>query len=653
MKDSSRPGHSKTTRYLRPAATESVGQLPSEVDPQPRQRAGVGRRLRYLFDNTISRRPWIVVLWLGLVTLAIAVLATLVLSLGGISGINGADPETVPEAFWQTLLRIIDTGTIANDVGWPARLVAFCVTLTGIFLAGSLIGLITNVLDRKLADLRKGTSLVLESDHTLILGWSARVPTIVHELATANANRAHGVIVVVADEDKTAMEDTIKRTVGHQGRTRIVCRSGQPWTLDALAMGNVTSARSVIVTGTSGDAETVKALLAIRTSDGEHPPVIVAELADEGLARSLEVVVGANLRTVCSDVMVAELTAQACRQRGVSAVFADLLDFEGSEIYEGRFPQLVGRTYAVACLAFPTSSVLGLGGRGGVRLNPAPETVIGEEDTIFAVSEDDSTFIVGVVPAGEPAAATAPCVGSRASGQPRRLALVGWNRLAPRVLAEMDEFMAPGTHVDVIVDPTLVDRHAIDQVITFNTNLSVVELTAGPDRLAAQIHGGGYDQAIILGLRDALPIDDADARTLLTVLALHTHPAQQADRLRTVVELLDQRNTSLARATGADDFVVSDQLTSQMMSQLSENPDLAAIFNELFRPEGCSIQLLPLIDAGPGLTFADIVVDGLRQGFTPIGLVDVATGSVRLSPRKFGPLEPSPDEQVVVVAAGT
>ena len=85
---------------------------------------------------------------------------------------------------------MVDGGSFAGDgsLGDPARR-ASTVTLAGIFLAGSLIGLIASGVDQQIEELRKGRSAVIESDHTLILGWSARVPAVVSELVIANASR--------------------------------------------------------------------------------------------------------------------------------------------------------------------------------------------------------------------------------------------------------------------------------------------------------------------------------------------------------------------------------------------------------------------------------------------------------------------------------
>ena len=72
--------------------------------------------------------------------------------------------------------------------------------LTGVFIAGSLIGLISNDIDQRVEELQKGRSTVIEHDHTVILGWSERVPPIVSELTIANESRKHAAVVILAEQ---------------------------------------------------------------------------------------------------------------------------------------------------------------------------------------------------------------------------------------------------------------------------------------------------------------------------------------------------------------------------------------------------------------------------------------------------------------------
>src|SRR5688572_28862662 len=95
-----------------------------------------------------------------------------------------------PDLLWRSLLRTLDPGTMGGDLGSvPFVLAMLTVTLGGIFIVATLIGLISTGIQGKLDELRKGRSLVLESNHTVILGWSPQIFDIISEVVTANANR--------------------------------------------------------------------------------------------------------------------------------------------------------------------------------------------------------------------------------------------------------------------------------------------------------------------------------------------------------------------------------------------------------------------------------------------------------------------------------
>jgi Trk K+ transport system NAD-binding subunit len=606
-------------------------------------------KLRYRFDNAMSRGPLVVIAYLGIVSLAVMVLTAIIAVIGQLT-FAGGNARTFPEELWQALLRTLDSGSFASDTAWPTRILALIVTLAGIFVAGSLIGLIANAVDQKVEELRRGRSPVVESGHSLILGWSDQVPRIVSELVTANESEKYASVVVLAAAEKREMEETLKERVPEHKTTRIVCRSGSPSSPEDLERVAVQDARSVVVVRDSdGDAGVVKAILALRTFDGNVPHV-VAELSEADNTLIVRAVTGGRVLTVSSDDVVAEVTAQACLQAGLSAVFADLLDFDGDEIYFTSVPELSGHTYRDALLGFERCSVIGRMVHGEVELNPPPDTVLGADDELILVAADDSAIrFTGVADAIAP---IAPGRTPQTRGA-THVALVGWSQFGAKVLKELDEFLPPGSRVDVVVDRDLVDPGRLAGITMEHAVVQVRAGDGGPDDLRQLRANGDPQQIVVLGYRDALSVDDADARTLLTLLGLRTvWPADGAHEVRIVAELLDQRNLALAVPVGVDDLIVSNALSSLLMAQLSERAELLAVFDDLFDAEGAAIEMRAadaLVGPEP-VPFATVVAAAAAVGASAFGYRLDATGAVVLNPSKSSVVTLGPADTVVLVS---
>src|SRR3954452_23012891 len=141
----------------------------------------LGARLRYAFDKTMAAGPIALIGWLAILSLLVVVVAGGFLALTRIAR-EGGEPLTFIEAFWESLMRTLDSGTMGGDTGWGFRLVMLAVTLGGIFIVSALIGVLSTGIDNKIDELRKGRSRVIERDHTIILNWSPSIFDIVAEL---------------------------------------------------------------------------------------------------------------------------------------------------------------------------------------------------------------------------------------------------------------------------------------------------------------------------------------------------------------------------------------------------------------------------------------------------------------------------------------
>ena len=93
---------------------------------------------------------------------------------------------------------------------------------------------------------------------------------------------------------------------------------------------------------------------------------------------------------------------------------------------------------------------------------------------------------------------------------------------------------------------------------------------------------------IVLCYSDILSTQRADARTLVTLLHLRDMVDRSGVPFTITSEMLDDRNRELAEVTKVDDVIVSDKLISLLVTQISENHHLTAVFDELFSRKGRS-----------------------------------------------------------------
>jgi voltage-gated potassium channel Kch len=619
--------------------------------PEPR----FGDRLRYWFDNSMSRGTPALIAWLTVATVLLILTFAVILTVFRL-GPDGDEQDFFHRLF-SNLLHALDPGTIGGDVGpWRFLLTMLVLTLAGLFIVSALIGVIAAGIDTKLADLRRGRSIVLEKEHTVILGWSDSVFTIISELTLANESRRRPVVVVLADRDKVEMEEEIKAKVPDLRGTRVVCRSGSPMDVDDLALSSHNSARSVILLAPESDdpdSEVIKTLLALTHSSPDGGPRIVAEIRNPSNLEAARLV-GAN-RTVLLDIRetVAKLVVQTSRQSGAAAVYTELFDFEGDEIYFLEEHGLRGSTYAAAQLAFEGATVIGLIDRGVSKLNPPPSTPL-EEHTLILIAEDDSAL------AGQTASLAEPdldALGEETSTDegPTYALLLGWNERAPIIVEELDHYAVPGSTLTVVTaygapDVPPLANLAVTVVLASTTKRSVLDEHVVP----------GLDQVIVLCYSDYLDTQAADARTLVTLLHVRDILGRLGSKTPVVSEMLDDRNRVLAEVAHVDDVVVSGEFVSLLVTQLSEDQRLEAVFGELLAATGAEIYLRPAewyVQPGLEVSFATVVAGASRRGETAVGYRKVresgdagSTSGVRVNPPKSEKLVVEPGDRVVVLA---
>ena len=612
-------------------------------------------KLQYRFDRTMTKGALSQTGWLALIALIMALITSLI-----VWGIGIGSQTNLGEQVWEFFLVMLQTS--APKAGpWGLRLANLALVFTSIFVLSTLIGIITTGINIRLEELRKGRSKVIEKNHTVILGWSPQIFQIISELVAANHNRKNACIVVLADQDKVQMQDAI----GDTGKTRLVCRRGDPMKMADLELVSLNTSRSIIILSPrdeNPDVAVIKILLAISKHQKRRtePYHIVAQIHEDKNYQVAKLISGAEVELVSSRSFIGRIAAQACRQSGLSIVYQELLNFAGDEIYLKEEPGLIGKTYREATFRYEDSAVIGLKpADGSPIINPDMETLINQGDQIIAVSRDDDTVIPSQLAdfaiqgdVIQPSTASRPPI--------ENTLILGWNKLAWTIICELDNYVQSGSKVDLVsreeIPAEYQDRfQGLERLVC-----STIQADTTDREILEKLDLDRYDHVILLPYSDALPSQEADAITLISLLHLRDLANIHGYRFSIVSELLDIQNQELAEAAKSDDFIVSERLISLVMVQISENKNLGPVFEDLFSPAGSEIYLKPVgdyLDIAGEVNFYSLLEAASRKGETAIGYrinrlaySHEAAHGIQINPPKSQRVQFSESDRLIVLA---
>jgi voltage-gated potassium channel Kch len=598
------------------------------------------------------------------ISLIIILIATAIITVFSISPAESENLGFI-EAFWQSLMRTLDSGTICGDQGWSFRMVMFAVTLGGIFILSALIGVLNSGLESKLESLRKGKSVVVESGHTVILGWSSKVYTIISELAEANSNQKNPCIVILGDIDKVEMEEAIKENVSDMKNTRVVCRSGKPVSMNDLRMVNPDEAKSIIVLAPDKkdpDAEVIKTVLAITNSPDRSCEKfhIVAEINDIKNAGVCKMVGKDEIEVLLSSDIISKITAQTCRQSGLSLVYLDLMVFEGDELYFQPQPELTGKTFGEALFAYEDSALFGLQKADGTTLiNPTSNTLIEKGDEVICISEDDDTIKLN----GKKHVINESAFSESIQDSPKieKTLILGWNKRGSMIIHELDAYVSPGSEVTIIADIENIKEQLKEEFEDLqNHKINVYQSDTTHREVLENLGLTHYNHIILLSYAGHLSPDEADSKTLITLLHLRDISEKSDIDMSIVSELLIDENRALAEVTNADDFIVSEKVISLLLTQISEKKELSNVFSDIFNPDGSEIYIKPVtnyVKPGVEVDFYTVLESARRKNETAIGyrlMKDERNSAkkygVKINPKKSEKIVFEENDKIIVLA---
>ncbi|KAJ6855706.1 ion channel CASTOR-like isoform X4 [Populus alba x Populus x berolinensis] len=408
------------------------------------EEALLNKQLAYRVDIFLSVHPYAK-------PLALLVATLLVICLGGLA-LFGVTDDNLADCLWLSWTFVADSGNHANTEGIGPRLVSVSISFGGMLIFAMMLGLVSDSISEKFDSLRKGRSEVVEQNHTLILGWSDKLGSLLNQLGIANESLGGGIVVVMAERDKEEMEmDIAKMEFDFKG-TSVICRSGSPLILADLKKVSVSKARAIVVLAEDGNADqsdaralrTVLSLTGVKEGLKGH---IVVELSDLDNEVLVKLVGGDLVKTVVAHDVIGRLMIQCARQPGLAQIWEDILGFENCEFYIKRWPQLHGMQFEDILISFPDAIPCGIkvaSCDGKIILNPEDSYVLQEDDEILVIAEDDDSYAPAALPTVWRGSLPKDFIGPKSA---EKILFCGWRRDMEDMIMVLDAFLAPGSEL--------------------------------------------------------------------------------------------------------------------------------------------------------------------------------------------------------------
>ncbi|OQR87997.1 ion channel [Achlya hypogyna] len=514
-------------------------------------------------------------------------------------------------AVWESWLYVSDRANQQYAIATVQRVLGVTLTLGGFVFLDVVIGVIVDDIRGKLNGLKTGKSQVVETNHTLVLGWSSRSIAFIKELCRADRN---GVIVFFTDGhvDSIQYEFTANVTAADLGNTKVVFRSGNALVPAELQRVAVHTARSVSILATheeadKSDAMVLRILLCLRSIPGWDGH-IVADVGDIDNDPLLKLVGGPKFHSVVSQDIVGRLLVLCGRCPGLAKVYETLLGYSGMSLFCEPAPSAAwGMEFVMLHKHLPQAVAIGVqDATGVVVLNPPLLHRISPGDNLIVLAHASGSYAV------EAKAVDVPPL--RVPSRDRRgstvlvkqtILICGWRRDIRDMLVKMDELCPFGSEVHLLneVDADVRSEALFEAGLdtTRLHNISLVHLVGNPAvrRHLRAISLAQYDYfMVVTDMAREADILASDSHVLATVLLLRTEECCQGNSKKPcIAEILDPRthkticnNVSIRDSA---DFVHSTALVTCVLVMIAHNASLEPVLTELLGCHGPSFDIVP------------------------------------------------------------
>ena len=594
-------------------------------------------RFSYWFDNQMSKGSIGLVRMLLIFTFLAVLLISAVIMLFGFNGEEG-----FLGVLWNSIATIINAWMPSFEEGSVGYIILMALAaFAGLLVTSVLIGIFTSAIEEKIVGLRKGNSPVIEEGHIVLIGFYTGEYTLLRQLILAAKNEPC-TIVIGSEMERDELEDLINDNVDVPDNIKIICRTVDPYEPNSLEKLSVSTAKTIIVSPTNDD-NTIKMLLAV-SNLLDHEEIqnvtVNAILAKEENRFPPVIAAKHKVTALQSNDTIGKLIAHSCTQTGLSEVFKEIFDFEGSEFYLIKLKNQTGLNFKELLRRMDGGVPVGIMRDDRIWMNPEGDMTLTPEDEILVYATTDDAPLLSdegiIIPDDYAPEHIQPERDTRAS-------IFGNNSSLKVILRELPDNVRKVTLVNY-------DKYNFPQIKKIcqqrNIELELVECNTRDEEELLEVVAN-TEHVIIQG--NYGDEEEADMNTIFLLLNLRELREKYDLQFNITAEMLREKNQTLIETSDRTDFIVASNMSSLFLAQLAENPRLVSAFREILSNEGNELYMKKASNLSCVGTYE---VSELRQmlfvqGYIFLGCL-TTDGKYTFNPMLHDKLELKPYDSLIV-----